>query len=217
MRDFLLYTSCAKGKCETELFGKDRIYDVAINDYTGSNTNPEEAEYKFSVDDWKYRHIKRELKDIVFNYKACAIFDDDIVVSTEDINRLFLVGHNLKFNIWQAALTKDSYSAWYHLYIKDNSCVRPTNEIELMMPIFSKSALQICWDTFDITHSAWGIEVVWAVRLNNEKIMVIDAIPVKHIRPICSGSKIMPNGMTPSEECLIVFKHFGVQLPKNIY
>ena len=49
MRDFLLYMSCPKGKCEAELFGEDRIFDVAINDYTESNTNPEGAEYKFSI------------------------------------------------------------------------------------------------------------------------------------------------------------------------
>jgi hypothetical protein len=209
--------SCPKGKCEAELFGSNRIYDVAINDYTGSNINPEEAEYKFSIDEWKYRHLKKDLSNIVFNYKACAFFDDDVCISAEDINKLFLLGESLNLNIWQASLTKDSYSSWQHLYVRENSHVRLTNEIELMMPFFSKSALQICFDTFDANYCAWGIECVWGVRLNYDKICVVDSIPVKHVRPICSGSRIMPNGMTPHQEAHMVFAKYGISKPTNIY
>lgn len=217
MRNFLFYMSCPKGKCETEIFGNNRLYDVAINDYTETNINPEEAEYKFSVNKFKYKHIKEDLGEICFNYKVVAIFDDDIRVSTNDLNRLFLVGDSLNFNIWQAALTKDSYSSWPHLYVKDNSYVRNTNKIELMMPFFSKSALQICWDTFSLTDSAWGAEDVWGVRLKYDKIMVVDAIPAKHVRPISSAGRKMPNGSTPDEEYLIMKKHFGINTPKKIY
>lgn len=217
MRDFLFYVSCPQGKCEAELFGNNRIYDVAINDYTGANVNPAEAEYKFSVDKFKFEHIKGNLGAIVSNYKIIAIFDDDIRASTEDINKLFLIGESLNLNIWQGALTRDSYSSWGHLYVQPNNNIRSTNKMELMMPFFSQSALQICWDTFDITHSAWGAEDVWASRLNFEKIMVVDSVPLAHVRPIASAGRLMPNGKSPYEEYLIMKNHFGVSTPYPIY
>ncbi len=217
MRDFLLYVACPKGECKAELFGSNRLYDVAINDYTENNIYPEEAEYKFSINEYKYRHIKKDLADIVFNYKVCAFFDDDVEVSTEDLNKLFTLGYSSNFNIWQASLTKDSYSSWGHLYVKDNSDVREINQIELMMPFFSKSALEICWDTFDISYGGWGIEIVWISRLKNEKIMAVDSIPVKHMRPICSSGRVMPNGLLIWQECENTLNYYGVKLPKIVY
>jgi hypothetical protein len=217
MRDFLFYISCAKGNCEAELFGINRIYDVIINDYTESNINPEQAEYKLSKDEWKYRQIKHDLKDIVFNYKSIAIFDDDVKITTEDINKLFMIGYSLDFNIWQASLTKDSHSPWKHLYKKDNNYFRNTNTIEIMMPFFNKSALQKCWESFDINYCAWGLDVAWNHILKNEKIIVIDAISAAHIRPMIGHTRIMPSGKTPMQEAELVFNYYNIQKPKTIY
>lgn len=210
MRDFLIYTACNKGKTEIELLGPDRLFDVAINDYTESNTYPQEAEYKFSKDEWKYPHIKHNLKDIVFNYKACAFFDEDVKISTLDLNRLFLEGLSLNLNIWQASFTSNSISPWHHLFHKSNSHFRTTNEIEIMMPIFSQSALKKCWETFDLNYSSWGIEIVW-YNLLKEKICVIDTVQAAHLRPIKSYDMIMPNGLKPREEVRLALEPYGLK------
>jgi len=217
MRDYLFYTSCSKGICESELFGPERLYDVVINDYTGSNTNPQEAEYKLSYDEWKYKQIYNRLKDVAFNYKAIAIFDDDIKVSTDDINKLFVLGDTSQFNIWQAALTKDSYSSWQHHYQKPNSHVRLTNTMEIMMPFFSQSALKTCWESFNLNYCAWGLDVAWTHLLKGQNIMVVDSIPVTHTRPMRGHTRIMPSGLPPYLEAEIVFKHYGIRPPKDIF
>jgi hypothetical protein len=209
--------SCDKGQCDAEMFGPNRMFDVAINDYTGSNVNPSQAEYKFSIDEWKYRHIYKDLANIVFNYKAVAIFDDDVRVTTDQLNRLFMVGDSLKFDIWQAALTKESYSSWGHLYQKPNSVLRNTNTMEIMMPIFSKEALTKCWDSFNINYSAWGLDVAWKHLLSEKKLMVIDSIPVTHTRPMRGHARIMPNGKTPMEDAELVFKHYNISPHFNRY
>lgn len=216
MRDFLFYISCNKGKCDAELFGINRIYDVAINDYTGSNTNPEEAEYKFSEDEWKYRHIYLKLSDIVFNYKAIGIFDDDIKISTNDLNNLFTIGDTANYNIWQAALTRESPLPWPHLYQKGDGQARETNTMEIMMPVFSNQALKICWDSFIINYSAWGLDIAWAYLLKNKGIMVIDSISATHTRPLTTG-RIMPNKLTPDRDAELVLSHYGIKKPTRIY
>ncbi len=216
MRDFLLYVSCSKGLCQVELFGNNRIYDVAINDYTLQNSNPEEAEYKFSVDEWKFRHIHKDLKDIVFKYKAIAIFDDDMLMSTDDLNSLFTIGETEKLNLWQASLTHDSANPWKHLYNIPNVYMLKTNSIELMMPIFSNEALKTCFDSFIINYSAWGLNIAWTHLLKEEKIMVIHSIKAKHTRPLTRG-RIMPNGLTPEQDAELVFNHYGIKIPHPIY
>ena len=213
MRDFLLYLACSKGACETELFGSDRIYDVAINDYTEIGINPKEAEYQYSVDVPKYRHVKKDLSNMVFNYKACAFFDDDLRVKTADLNKLFTAGAALELNLWQAALTKDSYASWQHLYQKQASYVRKTNFVEIMMPFFSRSALEICWESFGLNYSAWGLDFAWSHLLKNEGLAVIDCFPVTHIRPIKPHNETLPNGLTPRQEADLVFKHYGLNPP----
>jgi len=218
MRDFFVYVPCPKGVCSAELFGDNRQFDVAINDYTGSNMVPEQAEYKFSIDKWKYPHIKEDMKDIVSNYKACAFIDDDIKVSTEELNRLFTIGMDNKLNIWHPALTLNSHSSWQHLYQRPNSSIRPTNTVEIMAPFFSKAALAICWDTLNVNYSAWGIEIVWFHLLKpNTKTMIIDAVPVTHTRPMRGHAKVMPNGKTPTEEEKLMLDHYGLTKPKLCY
>lgn len=210
MRDYLLYMSCPKGQCQTELFGPNRLFDVAINDYTESNTNPEEAEYKFSKDEWKFRHIHDDLSKIVFNYKAVALFDDDIIISTENLNKLFVLGDTSNFNIWMPALTKESHSSWAHIYQRPGSLFRETNTVELMMPFFSKSALEKCWDSFALNYSAWGLEIAW-FHLLKKGLIIVDSIPAYHTRPMRGHTRVMPNGKTPLQEADIIFNHYGIK------
>lgn len=218
MRDYLLYMLSAKGVCEAELFGESRLFDVIINDHTGSHTYPEEAEYKFSVNKWKFRHVNEDLQNITLQYKACAFFDDDIKVSTEDLNRLFVIGDNLKLNIWQPALTDDSFIYWQHLRQREDSFVRNTNTVDLLATFFSKDALKICMDSFSFNYSGWGLEIVWFDLLQpNPKHAVIDAVPVKHTRPIAGDTRIMPNGKTPTNECNDMLRSLKLWHPKTHY
>lgn len=218
MRDYLLYVLSSKGKSEAELFGENRLYDVAINDHTESHTYPEEAEYKFSVNKWKFKHVNEDLQDLILKYKACAFFDDDVKVSTNDLNRLFLIGDCLNLNIWHPSLTADSYIYWQHLKQQPDSLIRPTNTVDLMAPIFSREALKICMDSFSFNYSGWGLEIVWFHLMQpNPKHATIDAVPVIHTRPVRGGARIMPNGKTPTEECNEMLHALKLKHPKIHY
>lgn len=210
MREFLFYMSCPKGQCQAEMFGKNRIFDVICNDYTESNTNPEESEYKTSVDKWKYKHAYQDLGDILFKYKAVAFFDDDVEISTESINKLFNLGTQHNWNMWQSALTKESYSSWAHMFQRPGD-FRFTNTIEIMMPFFSNYALKTCWESFNINYSAWGLDIAWYHLLNKEKIVIVDSIPATHTRPLRGYNRIMPSGKTPGEEAEMVFQHYNIR------
>lgn len=227
-RDFLIYITGLKDVYSTELFGSNRLFDVAYNDYTGSHIIPEQAEYKYSINEWKYEFVKHHLLEVVLPYKAVAFLDDDIQVSTEDINRLFIIGTCLNFNIWHPAYSlecREECHNWEHIKQRKNSLFRETNLIELNATFFSQYALQKCIDTFDFNCSGIGLEQVWMKLLQpNPRNFIVDAIPMIHTRAHGmrkgvngKGYPIYPNGLNWQQEVELVYRKGGVRLPKKIY
>jgi hypothetical protein len=210
-RPYLLYVSCPRGKTETELFGKDRLFDVAINDYTGSGQTPAEAEYRYSVDEWKFRHVHAVMGPLVDNYRAFGFFDDDIGITTAKLNRLFQIGDLLELALWQAALSPQSHDPWRHLFAVPGSLVRRCNVVEIMMPVFSRQALKLCWPSFPRCYSGWGLDSAWPVLLQGLPRAIVDAITADHLRPVRSQNRKMPNGMTPNDENTMILRHYGLR------
>ena len=210
-RPYLLYVSTNRGTTETELFGAGRQFDVAVNDYTGSNDTPAAAEYRFSEDEWKFRHVHAKLGGIVDRYRAVGIFDDNIAIGTAQLNRLFQIGDALELALWQAALSPNSKDPWRHLFVVPDSLLRRCNVVEVMMPIFSREALRLCWDSFPRCYSAWGLDSAWPVILGRRPRAIVDAIVAKHLRPVRSQNRRMPNGMMPGEENSMILRQYGLR------
>ncbi len=208
-RPYLLYVSCAKGKTEIELFGEGRQFDVAVNDYTGSGETPAEAEYRFSEDEWKFRHVHTRLNGAMSDYRAVGLFDDDIKVSTTDLNRLFAIGDALGLKLWQPALDEGSRATWPITRRVRGSLARSVDFVEIMCPIFSREGLRICLPTFSENLSGWSLDtVLWRGLLNRQGMAIVDAIPVGHYRPIGNGGRKLPNGKTPIQEGLELIRRY---------
>ena len=111
---------------------------MAINDYTGNHETPAEAEYRFSQDQWKFQHVHAlasppsSLSPFLGDYRAVALFDDDIRVSTADLNRLFAVGDVFKLRLWQPALGEGSRATWPVTRRADGSLIRMTDFVEII-------------------------------------------------------------------------------------
>jgi len=218
MREFLLYVCAPNGKCGIELTASNRRYDLAVNDFTGSNEAPECCEYRYSDDVWKFRHVHQKLAGVADKYKAVAVWDDDVEASPETLNRLFEIGLECGLDAWQPALTRDSVCAWWHLFEKRYSTWRHTSLLDLMCPFFSQNGLAKVWDTFDESDSGWGIEQLWTQRLGDDRQGVIDAYPIRHVRPLRNhNGKLMPSGMTPLQEAELLFKKYSIIPHRNVY
>jgi hypothetical protein len=214
MRSRLVFVAARGLAVEAELFGSNRTFDVAYNDFTGSGSVPDKAEFKLSKDVWAFRLFARDLYEATKQYSSVAFLNDDIGISTSSINKLFDIGESMGLGIWQAAFSDNSVTSWPHLKRRDGSSVRRTNEIELAMPFFSRLALDKCIDTFDITDSAWGIEAVWDQRCD---CFVVDSVTADHFRPIESSGRLMPSGLYPMQEADIVLDMFKVDRKRVIY
>ena len=82
-----------------------------------------------------------------------------------------------------------SYFSWKHT-LRDRYCrLRYTNFVEMMMPCFSREALEKVLFTFDENETGWGTEAHWPRLLHAgpKDMAIVDEIGVVHARPIQPG------------------------------
>jgi hypothetical protein len=213
-RRFLVFVSAKHGEIMADLFRPERMFDVAMNDWTTDGICPHPAEYRFKYP-WKFVAVNEGLATVEAEYEAIALLDDDIAVDADRINRLFLAGLSLGLRLWQPALdpgTPTTHYSYDHLLARPDSLARSVELVEIMCPFFTREAFSSAWWTFSQCESGWGLDYLWAEKVfRGQGMGVIDALPVKHCRPVSSGEWIMPNGLRPGDEFRLLREKFGLR------
>jgi len=211
MKNLVFCSTSIKSKPTPELFGKDREFDVCLHyydapeDYIGVEELIEWVEPK-GVWHWYQQGEKLEVAfDVIPHlpaYSQYAFLDDDLTVSTGQLNQLFRIGDSLGLPLYQPALTTNSYSSHSHLYQSIGREVYPVRKVpfvEIMCPFFSWAALSLCLPTFNRNISAWGLDLyVWPLLVDG---YVIDSLAIGHMRMPGRRDRVLRNGLTPMEEC----------------
>jgi hypothetical protein len=103
-RDFLVYTPASRGDFAGEFSHPSRLFDLAVNDWTGSgkySSAAQQAEYKFAEKGHKWPTAARLLPQLP-PYKFYAFIDEDIDVSVANLNGLFQTGELFGLSVYQA-------------------------------------------------------------------------------------------------------------------
>lgn len=162
------------------------IYDGSYNKFCNdSDFVACDAGYKM---DMTYRYLHRH-PEFFEKYEYFFLLDDDIVISTEDVNRLFSMMREYQLKIAQPSLVM-SYYTYKHTAFHPFYILRYTNFVEMMMPCFSRDSLKAVLPTFE-AHVRWcGIEYHWSVLIgsNHKDMAIIDSIGARHTQPIRSWS-----------------------------
>lgn len=134
-----------------------------------------------------YAYLKQN-PHFLEHYSYFFIPDDDILTSCETIEQLFEIMEEYQLQIAQPSL-RQSYYTFPHTLNEHYSCLRYTNFVEMMVPCFSREALNKVLDTFDSSESGWGIEYHWPILIesNHHDMAIIDQISVCHTRPVQTG------------------------------
>lgn len=185
------------------LSGKNRNFDIYIS-YFGSEKNKylKDADFYEETKGPKWPILYKIISEntsLIEKYDAVWFPDDDLLMDTDGINRMFNLFSGFGLKLAQPALTVDSYVTHRQL-IQSTACLlRYTNFIEVMAPIFSKSALRILGSTFNQSTSGWGLDYLWPILLEYRAMAIIDATPVIHTRPI-GGELYKNNHLTPRDD-----------------
>ena len=121
-------------------------------------------------------------------YKYFYVPDDDILIDTNNIHKLFWYMEQYKLAIAQPAIA-NSYCSHSHILKRPNSKIRCTNFVEIMQPCFSRDALKKVQFTFNESKSGWGIDFHWGEILDYRQMnmAIIDDIISVHTRPVRSN------------------------------
>ena len=143
-----------------------------------------------------FEHFLRENR-WVFDYDAIWLADDDLEADTATVSDAFDIFQAERLLLAQPALTHDSVVCHEMMRRKMGCYLRYVGFVEEQMPIFSRECLGRIEHTMGETISGWGLGVAWAKILGHplDKMAVIDAAPMKHIRPLGQSDmykKILP-------------------------
>jgi hypothetical protein len=112
--------------------------------------------------------------------------DDDIYADQDTISRLFAVAGGVGLDLFAPALHETSYFAHFDTIVNRRFFGRWTGFVEIMVPGFSRPALERLLPTFDesVTGWGWGLDSVWPKLLGYENVGIVDGTPVVHTRPV---------------------------------
>lgn len=184
---FLVFTSAGNNTKFDELWtGKERKYDIWCV-YYGENMD-NYNKYKSKVDKiWKHKgskfqnfyYIYNMYKNELLNYTHFFILDDDIIMSTEDINKMFEISQKYNLLICQPGYAAESKISHVITKAQPNNILRYTNFVEIGVCLLSKDALIKTMNVYDPSLIGWGIDYlyIWANGLEHKnKYAVIDSI-----------------------------------------
>lgn len=185
-----VFVAAGEGSLHRQLLKGNANFDLHLLIYDGSYSKfcndtdfiACDAGYKM---DMTYRYLHRH-PDLLNKYEYFFLMDDDIEMSTEEVNKLFGIMKQYHLRIAQPSLVM-SYYTYEHTLHNPFCILRYTNFVEMMIPCFSKEALIKVLPTFEEKICFKGIEYHWAKMVGNG-IAIIDIVKVVHTRPVHSFS-----------------------------
>ena len=212
-RRYLVYCPCESSVVAAKMFGSDRTYDIALNNYDRTLDRTSKVEYRYTMRGHKWPCISTLIAPLVDKYDAFCFLDNDISITTTDLNNLFEIGSVCGLSLWQASLTKESTEWWKFLYHQNGHVLREVPLVEMMMPCFSRETLKLCLDTFTENHSGWGIDLLWSKMLADRRLVVVDAIQASHVRPVQSHKWVLPGCVTSAQERDKLYAKYNLRMP----
>ena len=136
-------------------------------------------------------YVYQQWKEVLDNYEAIFILDDDIIIDCNAINRLFEIRE--QFDLWLLQPAFDSKGKISHPITKINpSCfLRYTNFVEVACPLFRKDKLDNFMKIFNPVLTGWGIDLWYHHVLGEhpQKIAIVDAIPCINPHDVTKGGQ----------------------------
>lgn len=133
-----------------------------------------------------------------------GIFDDDLEITVSGINAMLAGARDIGAVSFAATLTADSHAAHARFRSRGGDGVRDEPWVEVMAPFHDWRILIAARPLIDGMISSYGFDqfafaAVQAVTAPG-RVVLFDAVAMRHNRPITSDGKVFRNGMTANQE-----------------
>jgi hypothetical protein len=186
---------------------QEPAFDVVVFDYSGTATPIAGIEMISVRTECKgeiFREVHRWVAHAATDYEYIGLIDDDIETRWSDLNRLMRIAREHRLDIFVAALSHDSYYSHHQFLRRNGADVRPTAWIEVMMPFYRTELFMAGGDYYANSISSYGIDQFAMPTLQRlrgfDRVAIIDAVVVRHRRPITSDDKMFANGRNAHQE-----------------
>ncbi len=156
--------------------GPKRNYDVWVIYYGDNDENYENYKSKVDYiekrkgDKWQnFHHVYNTHYDKIQEYDRIFFPDDDIIITTGDIKRMFQLSLECDLWICQPSFAKGSEIGWdinkttpgrfltYTNFVENNSCLMTRDAINNFMKVYSPKLL------------SWGVDFIYMITNNHEE------------------------------------------------
>jgi hypothetical protein len=168
--------------------GAERDWDLVLVPYT--DVGPQEDDWQVAdvIPGPKWAGLRELLRrwDGWRDYEQVWMPDDDILASASSIGAMFEMARALELDLFAPALHETSYFAHFDTMVNRRFAARRCGFVEIMMPGFSRAALECLLPTLELTPTGWGwgLDSLWPKLLGYENLAVLDAVPMVHTRPV---------------------------------
>ncbi|WP_158921387.1 hypothetical protein [Acidisphaera sp. S103] len=204
----------------------ERGFDLMLNYYEDPGAEPHAAcEYAIFQRGSKVTAIEAILRrdpTLLRSYERVIFLDDDIDLGAGDLDRFFDVMQSHDLVLAQPLLTPDSDCSWP--IFRDSAHagrVVPVDGVEVMMPAFSRAALdRLAW-TFSEGISGFGIDLLWGQTWPEAqqagRIAIIGEVSARHLRPRDQEAGLFyrflaRHGIDPQRELFRIMQRNGLKL-----
>jgi hypothetical protein len=120
------------------------------------------------------------------DYDYIWLPDDDILASQRTVHAMFEAADRMALQLFAPALHENSHYAHYVTMRNRNFFARRVGFVEIMIPCFSRRALERLLPTFGLSATGWGwgLDALWPKLLDYKGLGIIDGLPVLHTRPV---------------------------------
>lgn len=216
-RKYLIISPTGVNSLLTEWTKNELCCDLALLYYDSDLSKVDEykkyAKHIFVGNGEKWNLAKQFISqnlDFVSKYEYIWFPDDDLQISSSDINSLFEIASSFNLDLCQPAAS--GYTSHPITSKVDDNVLRYTNFVEIMAPMFKKDALLKLYDTFDLNRSGWGYDFLWPclLRYPKDKIAIVDSIEIVHTNPVGGNYSPARFPTSPLDEMHELFRKYYI-------
>jgi len=210
-RRFLVFLQSGRDFIPEYAYGT-AIFDTLINYYDTSTRTSDEIQYVFRQKGSKATAVRKILEvcpDVLLGYDSVLLLDDDIVISQNQIETLFMTHEEHGLDLLQASLTESSEC--FFPVLKQpfaGKGLRPISAVEIMMPLISRRALRECGWVFKEGISGWCIDTLLSAEVRKrfgDTIGLLADVICLHVRAVDTSAGrfykfLRQNGIEPTVE-----------------
>lgn len=198
----------------------NRNFDLAVRFYSEPGANSallDEAEFVMTGGLSKFHAAALfiEACQLQQAYEGILFLDGDLEFDVRQLSNFLSFVQAAGLDLAQPSVTRDSFCYWNVAYRQPRFVFRETSFVEVMAPYLSQRALARTLPTFSQSISTYGLDLVWPFLIEDVRIGVIDAFPVRHRETVNHASGAFYNylrsiGVDLDEEERQILARYGV-------